>query len=310
LLPAIETIGLTKSFRRAPAVKPTNLQVMEGAVYALMGPNGAGKTTLIKMLMNLIQPNAGQALMLGADARSLRGKPLEAIGYVSENQKLPDWMTVGMMLSYWRPFYPTWDKALERELVARFELPLGRKLKQLSRGVRMKAALASILAYRPRLIILDEPLSGLDPLVRNDLMEVLLELAKNSTIFISSHDLAEIENFASHVGYMEAGELKLSESMARVRDRFRKVDVVADGPLAVLPAAPREWTEFAADGSTARWHETSFDAVASEARIREHLGAVKINTSPMTLREVFLAMAMTTKAISTKARVADGKAAG
>jgi ABC-2 type transport system ATP-binding protein len=304
LLPVIETIGLTKSFWRATAVRPTNLQVMEGAVYALMGPNGAGKTTLIKMLMNLIQPNAGQALMLGADARSLRGKPLESIGYVSENQKLPEWMTAGAMLSYWRSFYPTWDVALERDLVARFELPLGRKLKQLSRGVRMKAALASILAYRPRLIVLDEPLSGLDPLVRNDLMEVLLELARNSTIFISSHDLAEIENFASHVGYMEAGELKLSESMERVRDRFRKVEVKADGSLAALSSVPKEWTNFSAEGATARWRETSFDAVASEARIREHLGAVKIDTSPMTLREVFLTMAL-----STKAGVASGKAA-
>jgi ABC-2 type transport system ATP-binding protein len=129
-------------------------------------------------------------------------------------------MTVGGLLDYMRPFYPTWDRALEQQLVRQFDLPLGRKLKHLSRGMRMKAAFASSLAYRPPLIVLDEPFTGLDPLVRDELIEGLLERAPETTIFLSSHDLAEIESFASHVGYLEAGP-----------DALLRRDVGAERPL-------------------------------------------------------------------------------
>ena len=130
-------------------------------------------------------------------------------------------------MSYWRPFYPPWDRALEDRLVKQFELPLKQKLKHLSRGMKMKAALTSALAYHPKLILLDEPLSGLDLLVRDELMEGLLALANESTVLISSHDLAEIDSFASHVGYMDCGHLQLSEPMASIRERFRGVEIMS-----------------------------------------------------------------------------------
>jgi ABC-2 type transport system ATP-binding protein len=122
MMHAIETVALTRRFRRVEAVRDLNLQVAEGSVYALMGPNGAGKSTLIKLLMNLMAPTSGSASLLGVDTERLRGAKLESIGYVSENQKLPEWMTVESFLSYWRPFYPSWDRDLERKLVKRFEL--------------------------------------------------------------------------------------------------------------------------------------------------------------------------------------------
>ena len=140
---AIEAVALTKRFRKVEAVRELNLQVAEGSVYALMGPNGAGKTTLIKLLMNLISPSAGRISMLGQNAVQLQGEPLENIGYVSENQKMPDWMTIDEFLSYWRAFYPKWDRDLEQRLVKRFGLPRKSKLKSLSRGMRMKASLTS-----------------------------------------------------------------------------------------------------------------------------------------------------------------------
>ncbi|MGB7743925.1 MAG: ABC transporter ATP-binding protein [Terracidiphilus sp.] len=201
-MPAIQTVALHKRFQRVHAVRDVNLNVEEGAVYALMGPNGAGKTTLIKLLMNLMSPTAGQITVLDEGVHKLVGQGLEKIGYVSENQKLPGWMTVDRFLAYCRPFYPTWDTSLEKRLIERMDVPLKRRLKHLSRGQRMKAALCSALAFHPRLLILDEPLSGLDPLVRDDLMESLTELAAQTTVLLSSHDLAEIESFASHVGYM------------------------------------------------------------------------------------------------------------
>jgi len=290
---AIETFTLGKRFRRVRAVSDLNLHVGEGEVYALMGPNGAGKTTLIKLLMNLLSPSAGRATMLGFDASRLRGKSLEAIGYVSENQKLPDWMTVGAFLRYLRPFYPTWDTALEQQLVRRFELPPKQKLKHLSRGMRMKAALTSILAFHPRLIVLDEPLSGLDPLVRDELMESLLALSGETTVLISSHDLAEIDSFASHVGYMQDGRLRLSEPMETIRRRFHRVEIRAASDLIPPAIHPAHWLHFAVEGPVARWTETAFDAERTMAHAREIFGNVQVRASAMTLREVFLTLAKT-----------------
>jgi ABC-2 type transport system ATP-binding protein len=290
---AIQTIALNKHFRRVHAVRDVNLTIDEGSVYALMGPNGAGKTTLIKLLMNLMSPTEGRILMLGAAGYRLEGKGLETVGYVSENQKLPDWMTVGRFLAYCRPFYPKWDRLLEQRLVKRFGLPLKRRLKHLSRGMKMKAALASALAFRPRLIVLDEPLSGLDPLVRDDLMESLRELASEATVLLSSHDLAEIESFCTHVGFMDEGRLLLSESIADVRARFRRVSATNHAPLEPPKAPPPAWLQFESNAFTSRWIETGYDTERSAAQAREFFGPVEISAQPMTLREVFLALART-----------------
>lgn len=288
---AIETVALSRRFRRIQAVSELNLQVAEGSVYALMGPNGAGKSTLIKLLMNLIAPTSGTARLLGIHSEQLYGAKLESIGYVSENQKLPDWMTVEAFLSYWRPFYPTWDNHLERSLMRRFDLPKKQKLKRLSRGMRMKAALTSALAFHPRLLILDEPLSGLDPLVRDDLMAGLLELAGETTVLLSSHDLAEIDNFASHVGYIDHGRLLLSEPMPNVRKRFRRVDARSNTPFQTPATTPAEWLQPVFTESSASWTETDFDPDTSLARATSLLGPVTIESRQLTLREVFLTMA-------------------
>jgi ABC-2 type transport system ATP-binding protein len=285
---AIEAIELTKRFKGVKAVQELNMQVPEGEVYALMGPNGAGKTTFIKLLMNLMIPTAGEARVLGLSSESLQGIRFESIGYVSENQKMPDWMSVQNFLDYWRPFYPTWDKVLEQSLAKRFDLPRKQRLKNLSRGVRMKAALTSILSYRPRLIVLDEPLSGLDPLVRDELMEALLGLANETTILFSSHDLAEIEHFASHVGYMEGGRLLFSEAMASVRQRFCRVEATAAGPLTAPQDIPAEWVEFSVSQSRAHWLETDYQPQLSASRAREILGPIEVRASSLTLREIFL----------------------
>src|SRR5205809_7139017 len=132
-------------------------------------------------------------------------------------------------MNYLKPFYPQWDAERAQELLRQFELPRDRKIRNLSRGMRMKAALASSLAYRPRLIVLDEPFTGLDPLVRDELIESLLESADGASILISSHDLAEIESFASHVGYLDRGRLQFSEEMTALSERFREIEITLDG---------------------------------------------------------------------------------
>ena len=170
--------------------------------------------------MNIFGPTSGRAEVMGVESARIAGRAFTSIGYVSENQDLPESMRVGALLEYLRPFYPSWDRALEDDLIRQFDLPRDRKLRNLSRGMKMKAALASALAYHPKLIVLDEPFTGLDPLVRDELIQGLLERAEEATILVSSHDLAEIESFASHVGYMEQGRLRFSEELAQLVERF------------------------------------------------------------------------------------------
>ena len=145
----IETENLTRRFGRTEAVNGLTFAVPEGSIYAFLGPNGAGKTTLIKTVMNLMPPTSGRASVLGVDSRRVGPPVLARIGYVSENQVLPEWMSVADLMAYCRPFYPTWDMAFEQQLVRQFELPLRQRVRALSRGMRMKASLLSSLAYRP-----------------------------------------------------------------------------------------------------------------------------------------------------------------
>jgi ABC-2 type transport system ATP-binding protein len=292
----IHTEQLTKRYRRLTALDRVTLDVQEGSLYALVGQNGAGKTTAIKILMNLISASQGSAAVLGEDCREIRGKSYAQIGYVSENQEIPEWMKVGALLEYLREFYPTWDRALEQSLVKQFDLPLDRKIKALSRGMKMKLALASALAFHPRLIVLDEPFGGLDPLVRDQLIEGLLERAAESTVFISSHDLAEIESFASHVGYLESGKLLFSEEMSSLTTRFREVEITTE-PLQSLPTPlPSSWLQPKSSGALIRFVESRFDGEKTPAEIQRLFpSATDIQFRPLTLRAIFLAMARKTE---------------
>src|SRR3984885_2386422 len=288
----MHTEGLNKRFGKTVAVDSIGLSVPEGSIYALVGANGAGKTTLIKLLMNILRPDAGSAHVLGIASRYLAGAAFNRIGYVSENQELPDGMTVGGMLSYFQSFYPNWDRALEQQLVRQFDLPLKRKLKDLSRGMRMKASFASSLAYRPSLIILDEPFSGLDPLVRDELIEGLIERAPETTIFLSSHDLAEIESFSSHVGYLEQGRLLFSEEMTTLNNRFRDVTVTLSNPAPLPRVRPATWLGAEAADHVVRFVDSDYRGDASTAELGAMFPGVRdIAIEAMPLRAIFLAVA-------------------
>jgi ABC-2 type transport system ATP-binding protein len=289
---AIRTVGLTKTFGRTAALSGVDLAVPEGSIYALVGPNGAGKTTLIKLAMNILEPTAGTAEVLGKASHTMTGSDLNRIGYVSENQEYPEWMTVGAMLDYLRPFYPSWDSALEQQLIAQFDLPRERKIRQLSRGMRMKAAMAAALAFRPGLLVLDEPFSGLDPLVRDELIESLLDRSPETTVFLSSHDLSEIESFSSHVGYLEQGRLLFSEEMTELAGRFREVTVTLSAPRAASPV-PSQWLQYEATDSVVKFvHSGCRGEETTAEELRQMFpGAKDIEMEPMPLRAIFLAVA-------------------
>ncbi len=294
---AIEARQLQKSFGKTPALAPLDIEVPRGAIFALVGHNGAGKTTLIKLLLNILQPTGGRASVLGLPSKTLKGSAFTRIGYVSENQEMPEWMTVEGFMEYLRPFYPNWD---ERNLLNELDLPRDRRLSELSRGMKMKAALASVLAFRPELIVMDEPFSGLDPLVRDELIEALMDRISDdssddagTTILISSHDLAEVESFATHVAFLHQGKLLFAEPMSTLTARFRDVTVVV--PSAVgspLPKVfPVSWLMPEATGSTVRFVYAGEDGVSLEEHVRHVLpDATFIQAEPMTLRTIFLAL--------------------
>ncbi len=289
---AIRTSEISKRFRRTSALDGLNLQVPEGSIYALVGANGAGKTTSIKILMNILKADSGAAEVLGVDSRRITAREFAQIGYVSENQEMPEWMTVGYFLSYLKPFYPTWDDALAAELIRQLDLPLERKLKHLSRGMRMKAALASSLAYHPKLIVLDEPFSGLDPLVRDEFIEGMLERAEGATVLISSHDLGEIESFASHVGYLADGRLQFSEEMTALSARFREIELTLDQAPPLPSNWPVSWVNPQRSAAVIRFVETNFQEARTVAEIRRLFPRVHgMSVSPMPLRAIFVTLA-------------------
>ncbi len=289
----IETQNLTRRFRRTEAVHDLTFSVPEGSVCALLGPNGAGKSTSLRLLMNLLVPTSGSATVLGVDSTRLGERQFAQIGYVAEGQQQPLWMTVRQLLDYCRPFYPTWDGQLEKRLLKQFDLPEDRKLKNLSRGMLMKAALLSSLAYRPKLLVLDEPFSGLDPLVRDEFVGGILETSSLGewSVVISSHDIDEVERLADHVAVLDRGRLQLSESAESLQARFRRVEVTLDGSMANLTHLPRTWLLAEQNGGLVRFVDTQFNAAATEQACRERFPEAAVVAHPMTLREIFVTLA-------------------
>jgi len=293
----IRTDRLTKAFGRTRALDGLTLDVPEGSVFALVGPNGAGKTTAVKTLMNILQPDSGRAEVLGVDTRRLGADQLAQIGYVSENQQLPEWMKVAAFFDYCKPFYPTWNDADLAELVRGFELPPDRPLKSLSRGMRMKAALAASLAYRPKLIILDEPFSGLDVLVREQLIESIVERTPEATVFLASHDLADIESFATHIGYLNEGALEFVQEIGATFARFREVEAQLESPQPLPADLPGAWLNPEQASVVVRFTDSQFDAERTEAEIRRRFSGVReIAVRTLSLRSIVIALARRAKA--------------
>ena len=292
--PAIQIQAMSCRFGKVEAVRNLTLEVPTGSIYAFLGTNGAGKTTTIKALLNLIKPSSGTARVLGVDCARLGPRELARIGYVSENQELPGQLTVRQLLDYCRALYPTWDETLCRGLAKKFALPFDQPLKTFSRGMKIKAALLTSLAYRPELLFMDEPFSGLDPLVRDDLVQGMLELSEQEkwTVFISSHDIDEVERIADHVGVIDNGILVLSESSENLRMRFRRVDAILEQGASPAAELFQNGLLLEAYGSTLRWIENHYiNDEELGSRIKVWLPSCRAWTAtPLTLRETFIAL--------------------
>jgi ABC-2 type transport system ATP-binding protein len=288
----IRVENLWKKFGRFDALRGLSFDVPEGSAFALIGANGAGKTTTIKVLMNIIEPTRGSATLLGIDSRKISPRQLAQIGYVSENQDMPSRLTVGEYVAYLRPFYRTWDRDLEASIARQLRLPLERKIGDLSHGMRMKMALMCALPYRPKLLILDEPFSGLDPLLRDEFMEGLLEQAGEMTILISSHELGEIDGVATHVAFLDEGKLLFQESMSDLTGRFREVHVTLETEAARPEPVPKEWMQVRVLGNVLTFVDTRFDQEGLGELLRSRIEGVRgIDARPMPLRSIFTTLA-------------------
>lgn len=286
---------LRKRYRSQEALRGVNLDVPLGKVTAFLGPNGAGKTTTIKCAMNLIDRDGGELSVLGTDARKLGPAQRQRIGYVSENRQLPGWMTVPKLMDFLRPMYGSfWDRDFEKKMTATFDLPLKTPLGSMSRGQRMKAALLSALAYRPQLVVLDEPFSGLDPLVRDEFLVGLLELTESEgwTVWISSHDIEEVERFADRVAIINAGRVDLQEDVEDLRHRFRNVELWFDSEPVLPPVLPDTWLNPQVAGRTICFSDANYDESRSATVLAHSFPASRhLEVRRMTLREIFVALA-------------------
>ncbi len=202
-------------------------------------------------------------------------------------------MTPAQLVEYCRPLYPRWDTDLERALHRDLELNARQPLRALSRGTRMKAALLSSLAYRPELVVLDEPFSGLDPLVRDELTRALLETAGEGawSVLLSSHDIEEVERLADWIGYIDRGSLLFAEPVAALLERFRRIEVV--GPDGQAPALPDGVAALSVEraGRTLRFIDDCHTTSDVERRITGAIPGAAVNSSPLPLRDIFVALA-------------------
>ena len=294
----LRTDRLAKKFGRVEALNSLTLEVPEGSVFALVGPNGAGKTTAMKICLNMLRPSSGIATVLGVDSRKLAPEQLARIGYVSETRQLPEWMKVSRFLAYCKEFYPAWNDADAAEFVRAYELPLDRPLKSLSRGQRVKAALAASLAYHPSLLFLDEPFSNLDVLVRDQLIETIIGAGSETTVFLASHDLAEIESFATHVAYMDQGKVQFTEEMGALSTRFRDIEVVLETASPIPADLPATCLNAQQAGVVIRYTDSGFDPAQHETQIRRYFPTAReVNVRAMPLRAIFVALAKSAKTL-------------
>ena len=218
--PVIAVSDLTRRFGARVALSSVTLEIPRGGVYGLVGANGAGKTTLIRHILGLLRAEQGSVRVFGRDPVADPAGVLSRIGYLSEENDLPAWMRVDELLRYSRAFYPGWDDAYADELRARFALDPAAKIKTLSKGQKARAGLVVALAYRPELLVLDEPSSGLDPIVRRDILGAVLRTIADEgrTVLFSSHLLEEVERVADHVTMIRQGKIVVSAPLREVKE--------------------------------------------------------------------------------------------
>ena len=219
----INVSELTRRFGPKTALDSVSVSMARGAVYGLVGANGAGKTTLIKHILGLLRAESGSVRVFGVDPVADPVGVLSRIGYLSEENDIPGWMRVDELIRYSRAFYPAWDNGYAEELRQAFALDPSARVRTLSRGQKARVGLLIALAHRPELLVLDEPSSGLDPIVRKDILGAVMRTLADEgrTVLFSSHLLEEVEQVADHVTMISEGRIVLSAPLEAIKQSHR-----------------------------------------------------------------------------------------
>lgn len=221
--PVIDVSELTRRFGSKTALDSVSVSLPRGAVYGLVGANGAGKTTLIRHIMGLLRAESGSVRVFGLDPVADPVAVLSRIGYLSEENDIPGWMRVDELIRYSRAFYPEWDDPYAEELREAFALDPAVKIRNLSKGQKARMGLLIALAHQPDLLVLDEPSSGLDPIVRRDILGAVIRTIADEgrTVLFSSHLLEEVEQVADHVTMISDGRIVLSGALETIKESHR-----------------------------------------------------------------------------------------
>jgi ABC-2 type transport system ATP-binding protein len=291
---AIEVQQLSYRYgRKTEALHDVTIDVPRGAIYGLIGPNGAGKSTLLQCCAGLRYAHAGRVHVFGVDARKRSPIVAGVMTYMAEAVKLPERMTLGQLEAYIAPLHAKWDFALAASLRDRFALDPSRKVGTLSRGEHMKAALLCALAPRPTLLLMDEPFTGMDVMVKDELVRGLLASATDAgtTIMVASHDLTELETVIDHLGIISNAKMVVSASMDSLRARFRRVHVQASSDVLVAAGHDDGWL-----GVEQAGRRMSFMADASRTSLlpeslQQRFPGADVEFTEPTLRELLTSLA-------------------
>lgn len=284
---AIIAEGLTKWYGKKPVVRQVNLRIAEGTVYALLGRNGAGKSTLVKMLTGMVKPDLGSSRLLGEDSRNLSAQIKTRIAYMAENHPLFDSWTVGGIVNWVRGFHPKWDGPMVERILDHFELSRKARIGRLSRGQRAQVALTLALGPDPDLFILDDPTLGLDPGVRRDFIESMVQMIsrRGRTILFSTHILADVERTADRIGVLVDGELRVNCPIDHFRDQVRKIIVEFDRD----PPEVGEVSGLVGDWKVGNRRELVFAGYGEpQKRAVEALEPRRVSTVELSLEDAFI----------------------
>lgn len=227
--PIVRLRGVSKHYGATRALSDVSLEIRAGTIVGVLGPNGSGKTTLLGHLPGLLLPTAGTVETFGQPAGRLDDAALARIGYVSQEPRLMDWLTVNETVAFVRSGRPRWDEALCARLLGEFELDPGKRVSALSPGLRQRLAIVLAVAPRPDLLLLDEPAASLDPVARNDFLRLLMELIQDGdrTILISSHILSDVEKVVDTVLVINGGQVHCHQPLDDLRESYHRVDLAA-----------------------------------------------------------------------------------
>ncbi len=278
---------LTRRFDDKVALDDISLQVPRGGVFGLIGGNGAGKTTLIRHLLGMLRAQSGSVRVFGVDPVTNPVDVLGRIGYLSEDRDLPNWMRVAELIRYTQAFYPAWDSAYAKELLDAFELDPKASVRSLSRGQRARAGLLIALAHRPELLVLDEPSSGLDPVVRRDILGSIIRTIADDgrTVFFSSHLLDEVERVADRVAIIHHGKISLAATMDEIKETHRRMTLRFREPMSKAPSLIGTLTT---EGGGSEWTYICSGESGQLRHAAEALGAQVVEEATLTLDEIFV----------------------